>query len=195
MVEAYSSVLPDDNYGFRKCCAAVQEVVPVEEVARRYTGLEPLGNSARAWFTTRCPLPNHEDRTPSFYIYPGQVGGRWWCYSCSRGGDVVDLYRLANGFGRDGRGAAEAAGYLLLEFGFEVPRRPKSWHRKQDRQQRVRELIERERIEHVRMLVFRLIFVPWLKRLPEWTRKEAARSAWESSRPIALGLYERRRSA
>jgi hypothetical protein len=50
-------------------------------------------------------------------------------------------------------------------------------------------------VEHIRMLVFRLIFVPWLQDLPPWTRDEAKVSAWESSRKIAELLYEQRRSA
>ena len=63
---------PNRNYGFRKCCEAVRDGAPIEEVAPRYTDLEPLGG--KAWFMGRCPLPDHEDKTASFYIYPP---GRW----------------------------------------------------------------------------------------------------------------------
>ena len=34
---------PDTSYGFRKCCEAIRNAVPIEEVARRYTDLEPFG--------------------------------------------------------------------------------------------------------------------------------------------------------
>jgi hypothetical protein len=37
--------------------------------------------------------------------------------------------------------------------------------------------------------------MPWLARLPEWVRREAMESAWESSHSIALRLYEQRRGA
>jgi hypothetical protein len=37
----------------------------------------------------RCPLSDHEDRTPSFHVYEADRG--WWCFGCSRGGDVFDL--------------------------------------------------------------------------------------------------------
>ena len=30
---------PGNTYGFRKCCEAVREAVPVEKIARRYTEL------------------------------------------------------------------------------------------------------------------------------------------------------------
>ena len=59
---------PGDTYGFRKSCEAVREAVPIEEIARRYTELEPCGG--KAWFCGRCPLPDHDDQTPSFYVYP-----------------------------------------------------------------------------------------------------------------------------
>ena len=54
---------PDSSYGFRKCCEAIREGVPIGESARLYTELEPFGGNA--WFTGRCALPDHEDKTPS----------------------------------------------------------------------------------------------------------------------------------
>jgi DNA primase len=35
-----------NSYGFRKCCDAVRDAVPIEEVASRYTKLEPFGGNA-----------------------------------------------------------------------------------------------------------------------------------------------------
>jgi hypothetical protein len=49
---------PNKSYGFRRCCEAIRDAVPIEEVARRYTKLEPCGG--KAWFTGRCPLSQHE---------------------------------------------------------------------------------------------------------------------------------------
>lgn len=38
-----------------------------------------------------CPL--HNERSPSFYIYPDT--NRWWCYGgCARGGDVINFVEL-----------------------------------------------------------------------------------------------------
>ena len=34
-----------------------------------------------------CPLPGHEDRTPSFKVYP-EPGLGWFCFGCGRGGDI-----------------------------------------------------------------------------------------------------------
>ncbi|WP_083500478.1 CHC2 zinc finger domain-containing protein [Sphingomonas endophytica] len=41
----------------------------------------------------RCPLPDHVDRDPSFWISPD--GRRWKCFGCQRSGDALDLVRAA----------------------------------------------------------------------------------------------------
>src|ERR671911_2534385 len=132
---------PQTSYGFRECCEAVRDAVPVEEVARRYTDLEPF--SGKAWFTGRCALPDHEDKTASFYIYPP---GRWWCYGCGRGGDVVDLEFHCGGYGE----LWEAMIALAVEYGVELPQRPQRWHNKEATHARWREEAERVRAEVLR---------------------------------------------
>jgi hypothetical protein len=67
--------------------AALKERSDIVEVAGRYTTLRKAG----ARFVGACPL--HEDRTPSFTVYPNN--GSWYCFSCNRGGDIVDLVKLA----------------------------------------------------------------------------------------------------
>lgn len=42
-------------------------------------------------FKTLCPIPDHQERTPSFTVYPDS---HWYCYGCNRGGDVITLDRL-----------------------------------------------------------------------------------------------------
>lgn len=37
----------------------------------------------------RCPLPDHEDRTPSFHVYGAERG--WYCFGCHPGGTIYDL--------------------------------------------------------------------------------------------------------
>lgn len=52
-----------------------------------------------------CPLPDHEDRTPSCCVYPTAERG-WWCFGCARGGRIYDLASLLIGgpWGRQLRG-------------------------------------------------------------------------------------------
>jgi CHC2 zinc finger len=165
---------------------AAKEAVPIIDLADRLTSLR---RSGKEW-VGRCPLPDHEDQTPSFTV--NKAKNLWWCHGCLRGGDVVKLAQLAWNYTE--RESHTAAADVLHEFGHEVPKRPPSWHRKQERQRSVRDTMDRERVEHVRMLVFRLIWMPWLKRLPDWAREDATQSAWECSRSMALRLYEQRRA-
>jgi hypothetical protein len=147
---------PNASYGFSKCCQAVRDFVPLEEIAGRYTNLERFGGDA--WFTGRCPLPDHEDRTASFYIYPT---GRWWCYGCSRGGDVVDLEFFCGDYGE----LWEAMVSLAVEYGVELPRRPQRWYEKEARHARWREEADKVRAEVVRRRIFRLLVLPTVNRI------------------------------
>jgi hypothetical protein len=44
-------------------------------------------------FKIACPLPDHDDRTPSFCIYPTATEG-WYCYGCDRGGGIYQFAAL-----------------------------------------------------------------------------------------------------
>ena len=66
----------------------------------------------------RCPLPDHEDRTPSCLVYE-TAGQGWYCFGCRRGGTIYDLASLLIGgpHGTALKGAAfERIGYQLLAF-------------------------------------------------------------------------------
>jgi hypothetical protein len=176
---------PHRTYGFRKCCEAIRQAVPIEEVARRYTDLQTFGG--QAWFTGRCPLPDHEDKTPSFYIYPP---GRYWCYGCNRGGDVVDLEFFCGDYGE----LWEAMIALSLEYGVELPKRSESWYRKQERQRPIRNTINRARFDHLRRRLFRWFFEPSLVRIEDRNEREAeAALLWDATAPLAEMMLERLR--
>lgn len=39
-----------------------------------------------------CPNPQHDDGTPSFFVFVDKVGRqRWRCYGCAEGGDALDF--------------------------------------------------------------------------------------------------------
>jgi hypothetical protein len=172
---------PNKSYGFRKCCEAIRDNVPIEEVARRYTHLEPFGGEA--WFTGRCALPDHEDKTPSFYIY---LPGRFYCYGCSRGGDVVDLEFFCGDYGE----LWEAMVSLAVEYGVELPRRPQRWYEKEARHARWREEAEKVRAEVVRRRIFRLLILPVVNRIEkEEERREELKRAWRDFSAISWKLF------
>jgi DNA primase len=175
---------PDTSYGFRKCCEAVRDAVPIEEVARCYTKLGPFGG--KAWFTGRCPLPDHEDKMPSFYIYPP---GRFHCYGCNRGGDVVDLEFYCGDYGE----LWEAMVSLAVEYHVELPQRPKRWHDKEARHFRWREEVERVGAEVLRRRLFRLLILPLVNQIKdEDERRAELERAWTdfSTIPHRLFVYQ-----
>ena len=177
---------PENTYGFRKCCEAVKAAVPVENVARRYTELRPLGG--KAWFDGRCPLPDHDERNPSFYIYPP---GRWWCYGCDRGGDVIDLEFFCGGYAE----LWEAMIALAVEYDVELPQCPPSWHRRQERQNPVRDELEEVKVHHVQRRLYR-IFASTIECIEDETeRKEEKAQTWRDLRGVAILIVVGRRSA
>ena len=178
--ELYQPNSPNNTYGFRKCCEAIREAVPIEEVARRYTNVEPLWG--RAWFTGHCPLPGHEDKDPSFYIYPPD---RYWCYGCNRGGDVVDLEFFCGDYGE----LWEVMVSLSLEYDVELPKRPESWYRKQERQRPIRDGIEAAKMHVARRRLYRKYFEPLiLATTDEEDREHDAQLFWEATEPLAEHL-------
>lgn len=186
--QVYRENPSEKTYGFRLCCQAVRGAVPVEEVARRHTELESLGG--RAWFTGRCPLPDHEDKTPSFYIYPP---GRWWCYGCSRGGDVVDLEYHCGDY--DELWVAMIS--LAVDYDVELPGRPQSWYRKVERQRPIRDGIEAEKVHVARRRLYKRYFEPLvLATEDEQDRAHDAQLFWEATAPLAeylvTNMMERR---
>jgi hypothetical protein len=163
---------PENTYGFRKCCEAIKAMVPVESLARRYTELRPLGG--RAWFDGRCPLPDHDDHDPSFYIYPP---GRWHCYSCDRGGDVIDLEYFCGGHA----GLWVAMMALKEDFGVELPTRPQGWHRWQKTKCEIRNTAEEARKAVRRERLFKLLVLtgPEFEIEDPEERRAAIEQAWK----------------
>ncbi len=172
-------------YGFRKLLEDVKAQVPMATAADDLgAGLKPNGKGLRG----RGVCHGGENPT-SLVVRPEE--GRWWCYRCDEGGDLLDLWSRAKGF----MDPTDALMDLAGTYGVEPTPRPPSFGRKQERQKTMRERIDAERIEHVRTLIFRLIWVPWLKRLPAWGREEASERAWRESLPLARMVYEQRRGS
>jgi hypothetical protein len=173
----------------RSVIEEAKALVPTMDLADLLAGPGKMRRAAAEW-VMNCPLPDHEDRTPSFAVNPEK--NVWFCHGCVRGGDVVELARLAWGY-REGE-TPMAAADLLREFGHETPPRPASWYRKNSRQAPVRDAIEQVRIEHLRRRLFRWIFAPMIERIEdEAERAEEAERIWEESEKLAWLLWHRRK--
>jgi DNA primase len=133
----------------------------------------------------RCPLPDHEDKTPSFTVNAEK--NVFFCHGCVRGGDVIDLARFAWGYEK--REVTMAAANLLHEFGHPIPEQPKLWYRKQERQRSVRNGIEAAKIHVVRRRLYRRFFEPLiLATVDEEDRAHDEQLFWELTLPLAEHL-------
>jgi hypothetical protein len=165
---------------------AAKGAVPVFDLADRLTAPGGLRRVGKEW-TGRCPLPDHEDRSPSFTVNPEK--NVFFCHGCLRGGDVVELARLAWGYNQ--RDAHVAAAMLLTEFGHEVPQRPPAWFRKQERQKPIRDALEQVKLRSARRRLMRS-FGPLVASIkdPEERCKEAQR-IWQDLEEVARLVVER----
>lgn len=165
---------------------AAKAAVDTIDLADRICGPGRLRRVGNRW-VAHCPLPDHEDRSPSFTVYPET--NSWYCFGCSRGGDVVNLAAAAWGYGK--REQAMAAAHVLHEYGHPIPERPASWFRKQERQKRTREQIEAARLEYIRRRCFRVWAEPLLEGIEDLDeRREDAQALWEAMLPVAQALLE-----
>lgn len=64
-----------------------------------------------------CPLPGHDDSTPSMHVYDDAEAG-WHCFGCGRGGTVYTLAALLGGYPLPLRGADFLAVRGVLERHF-----------------------------------------------------------------------------
>ncbi len=100
----------------------LQSELKITEVAGRYTKLKRSGTRSLGC----CPLPNHNDSTPSFYVYPDAHAH---CYGCGFHGDVIDLWARLKGL----QPGIEAALDLAREYYIQLPDRDPEEQRKADK--------------------------------------------------------------
>src|SRR3712207_4238367 len=72
-----------------------KDKVPTIDLADRLQGPGGWRKIGNRW-VCQCLLPDHDERTPSFTVYPET--NSWYCYGCLRGGDVIELARYAWGY-------------------------------------------------------------------------------------------------
>lgn len=120
MVEKTTALSEDRRYGFRKSLEVVKEGVALHEYAATLTQLKSFGNDG--WWIGKCPVPEHEDRNPSFYVIPIPEP-HVHCYGCGLHGDIFDLFQVV-----EGGELWEAMIDLAQRYDVELPRRSERWH-------------------------------------------------------------------
>jgi CHC2 zinc finger len=180
---------PEQRGASRQTIIEEAKKIPTIDLADRLCGPGQLRKVGDKW-VARCPLPQHEDKTPSFTVYP--KSNSFFCYGCLAGGDVVNLAAAAWGYGKGEMGMAAAD--LLHEYGREVPDRPASWYAKQARQKPIRNAVEEAKVLHTQRRLFR-IFVPLLEEISdEDERREETEYLWDAAEEIAVLTIAGRRS-
>lgn len=144
-------------YAFRKSCEAVKNAVPLVEYAARFTKLEQRGGV----LVGRCPISDHEDKTPSFTIWTnrfdgGHSGDNWHCFGCGRGSDLIDLCYYLD----DHRQLWTAMVSLAEEYSVQLPRRSGRWHEATQRKADYLNAAARARGNILKRRIFRILILP-----------------------------------
>jgi len=92
----------------REDVEAVRERIRIEEVVGAHVALRPAGVGSLKGL---CPF--HDERSPSFHVRP-QVG-RYHCFGCGEGGDVIAFVQKV-----DGLGFTDAVEYLASRAGMQI---------------------------------------------------------------------------
>ena len=90
---------PETSYGFRQCCEAIRDAVPLEEVARRYTNSSR--SAVRHGLRDGAPCQIMKTRRPASTSIRRGVVVLWLWARWRRGGPGVLLRRLRRTLGSD----------------------------------------------------------------------------------------------
>ncbi|WP_029287982.1 DNA primase [Cellulomonas sp. HZM] len=92
----------------REDVEAVRERARIEEIVGAHVTLKPAGVGSLKGL---CPF--HDERSPSFHVRPHV--GRYHCFGCGEGGDVISFVQKV-----DGLGFTEAVEYLAGRVGIQL---------------------------------------------------------------------------
>jgi len=94
----------------------LKKQIDIVEVVKSYADLEKIGKN---YYKTNCPLPHHNDKTPSFYIRGDEQYFK--CFGCSYGGDVISFIEEVEGID-----FTDALEKLIEENGIKVSKKQKT---------------------------------------------------------------------
>nr|WP_194719733.1 DNA primase [Cellulosimicrobium arenosum] len=87
---------------------AVRDRARIDEIVSAHVTLKPAGVGSMKGL---CPF--HDERSPSFHVRPGV--GRWHCFGCGEGGDVISFVQKI-----DGLTFTDAVEYLADRVGVQL---------------------------------------------------------------------------
>lgn len=175
MIHEQTPKRADEGYGFRRLLGAVKEEVSVARLA------DDLGAELRGTdkgMRGLCPIHGGRNRQ-SFAVY----GERWYCYRCSEGGDVLDLFAKARGYYDLKAALTDLAGV----YGVQSPPRSERWREWQTEKARRRDAIRDVRTRLYQRRMFRM-FTADLERIEDETERET------EAKQVYADLYHLARS-
>ncbi|MBI9114330.1 DNA primase [Sanguibacter suaedae] len=113
---------------------AVRDKARIEEIVAEQVTLRSAGVGSMKGL---CPF--HDERSPSFHVRP-QVG-RWHCFGCNEGGDVISFVQKI-----DGLGFTEAVEHLASRVGVQLRYEEGSGTRRAEEPGKRQRLVEANRI-------------------------------------------------
>ncbi|WP_333810999.1 DNA primase [Timonella senegalensis] len=113
---------------------AVRERSRIEDIVGEQVTLKPAGVGSMKGL---CPF--HDEKSPSFHVRP-QVG-RWHCFGCGEGGDVISFVQKM-----DGLGFTEAVEYLASKIGLQLRYEEGPERKPEDQPGRRQRLLEAHRV-------------------------------------------------
>jgi hypothetical protein len=73
----------------------LQQIDIIEILEQEYDLFFP--QEANGWYNTNCPLPGHDDSSPSFGV--NREKGSFHCFGCGASGDLISFVRKMEGLG------------------------------------------------------------------------------------------------
>ncbi len=156
------------RYSIRKAIETLKAEIPLETYAGEITELRPQG----ANLVGICPI--HDERTPSFAVYPD---GHFYCFGCKHHGDLIDLCELVERHGDTWTAVLS----LSERFGVELPARPERWRHWTGEKERRRKALLKVRAEHYQRHLFHLFKKDLAAIEDEEFRREEARRLWKAT--------------
>ncbi len=156
-------------YGEKRLSDLIKEQVPIETLASDLGAeLRRAGKGLRGL----CPVHGGRNRD-AFSVYPD---GRWFCFACNEGGDVIDLFMRAKGYFDFPAALTDLAGL----YGVQAPPRSPRWHGWQTEKGRRHDELRRWRERRYHRRLYRLFAADGIAEIEDDAEREReAQKAWD----------------
>ncbi|MDP9475483.1 MAG: CHC2 zinc finger domain-containing protein [Actinomycetota bacterium] len=157
-------------YGEKRLSDVIKEQIAVETLADDLGAeLRRAGKGLRGL----CPIHGGSNRE-AFAVFPEQ--GRWHCFVCNEGGDVIDLWMRAKGYFDFKAALIDLAGL----YGVQAPPRSPRWHGWQTEKCRRYDELRRWRERRYHRRYYRMFAADGIAQIEDDAEREReAQTTWD----------------